>query len=131
MRKAFKQLTTEACLKPLTLCRYFFKSPKPKRAETLISYLISSELKEQSYQPHYTQHVIFPQKHIFSSSFPLMPGREKYPAEVITSPTEGHSVQINLNNFFSLYTYVQIQCTYISKILYTGALCIYNLCSLI
>ena len=54
MRKAFKQLTTEACLKPLTLCRYFFKSPKPKRAETSISYLISSELKEQSYQPHYT-----------------------------------------------------------------------------
>ena len=53
MRKAFKQLTTEACLKPLTLCRYFFKSPKPKRAETSISYLISSELKEQSYTACY------------------------------------------------------------------------------
>ena len=135
MRKAFKQLTTEACLKPLTLCRYFFKSPKPKRAETSISYLISSELKEQSYQPYYTA-CYFSSKTHFFQQFPPSARKEfffqeKYLAEVITSPTDGHSVQINLNIFFSLYTYVQIQCTYISKILYTGALCIYNSCSLI
>ena len=53
-----------------SLCRYFFKSPKPKRAETSISYLISSELKEQSYQPHYIQHVIFVSKTHFFQQFP-------------------------------------------------------------
>ena len=104
MRKAFKQLTTEACLKPLTLCRYFFKSPKPKRAETSISYLISSELKEQSYQPYYTA-CYFSSKTHFFQQFPPSASKEfffqeKYLAEVITSPTDGHSVQINLNIFF-------------------------------
>ena len=91
-----------------SLCRYFFKSPKPKRAETSISYLISSELKEQSYQPHYIQHVIFVSKtHFFPAVSPFCQERicfrEKYPAEVITSPMEGHSVQINLDNFFFHY----------------------------
>ena len=53
-----------------SLCGYFFKSPKPRRAETSISYLISSELKEQSYQPHYIQHVIFVSKTHFFQQFP-------------------------------------------------------------
>ena len=87
MRKAFKQLTTEACLKPLTLCRYFFKSPKPKRAETSISYLISSELKEQSNLT--LQHVNFPQKHIFSSSLPLLPGKNLFSGKI---PCRSHYI---------------------------------------
>ena len=103
MRKAFKQLTTEACLKPLTLCRYFFKSPKPKRAETSISYLISSELKEQSYQPYYTA-CYFSSKTHFFQQFPPSARKEfvfrKIPCRSHYISHGGTSVQINLNNFF-------------------------------
>lgn len=115
-----------------SLCRYFFKSPKPKRAETSISYLISSELKEQSYQPHYIQHVIFVSKTHFFQQFPPS-ARKEFVFGKNTLPKSLHLPRRDIQSkliwiiFFSLYTYVQIQFTYISKILYTGALCIYNL----
>ena len=120
-----------------SLCRYFFKSPKPKQAETSISYLISSELKEQSYQPHYIQHVIFVSKTHFFQQFPPS-ARKEFVFGKNTLPKSLHLPWRDIQSkliwiiFFIIYlctntTYVQIQFTYISKILYTGALCIYYL----